>query len=101
MQELTEQLSEKAGIDRGTAEKVAATLHEQAANLPNLLHGDSQGLTQLLAGLGIDEATVQKVLAFLKEHADQLPAWLGSEGGGIGKMARDLLGGILGKKEGS
>jgi hypothetical protein len=100
MQELTEQLSEKAGIDQGTAEKVAATLAQNADNLPNLLAGDSQGLTQLLSRLGIDEATVQKVLTFLKEHADKLPAWLGSESGGVAKMARDLLGGILGKKEG-
>jgi hypothetical protein len=88
------------GIDRGTAEKVTATLEQHMANLPDLLSGNAQGLTQLLTSLGIDEAIVQKVLAFLKEHADQLPAWLGSDGGGVVKKVKDLLGGILGKKEG-
>jgi hypothetical protein len=98
MQELIKELNEKAGIDQGTAEKVADALKQSSADVPNLLSGDSQGMAQLLSKLGIDEATAQKVLAFLKENAGRLPDLLG--GGGILKKAKDALGGILGKKEG-
>ena len=100
MEELSKQLNEKTGIDRGIAEKISALLQQNAANVPNLLGGDSQGLVQLLQKAGIDEGIIQKVLAFLKQNAANLPTWLGSDGGGILKKAKDVLGGVLGRQEG-
>jgi hypothetical protein len=100
VEELIKQLSQKVGLDRGIAEKIAALLQQNAADVPHLLGGDSQGLVQLLQKAGIDAGLAQKVLAFLKQNAANLPTWLGSDGGGILKKAKDALGGILGGKEG-
>jgi hypothetical protein len=100
VEELIRQLSEKTGIGRALAEKISTMLQQNAANLPQMLAGDSQGLVQLLQKAGIDPAIAQKVLAFLKQHAADLPAWLGSDGGGILSKAKEALGGMLGRKEG-
>jgi hypothetical protein len=100
VEDLIKQLSEKVGLDRGTAEKISAVLQQHAANVPQLLSGDSEGLVQLLQRVGIDEGIARRVLAFLKQNAANLPAWLGSDGGGILKKAKDVLGGIMGGKKG-
>lgn len=100
VEELIKQLREKAGIDRANAEKVTATLEEKAAELPNLISGNTQGLVQILQKAGIDEGIIQKVVAFIKQHAADLPAMLSAEGGGVLNKAKELVGGILGRKEG-
>jgi hypothetical protein len=96
MEEFVKQLAEKVGIDRGTAEKVAGFLQQNAANLPTMLSGDAQALAAPLSKLGIDSAHVQRIITFLREHAADLPKWLGEQGGGILQKAKDALGGILG-----
>jgi len=100
VEELIKQMSEKTGIGRGLAEKISTLLQQNAANVPQMLAGDSQGLVQMLQKAGIDPAIAQKVLAFLKQNAANLPAWLGSNGGGILSKAKEALGGMLGRKEG-
>src|SRR5262249_25334226 len=100
VEELIKQMSEKTGIDRGLAEKISGLLQQNAANVSQMLAGDSQGLVQLLQKAGISEGIAQKVLAFLKQHAANLPTWLGSDGGGILKKAKEALGGMLGRQEG-
>ena len=100
MEELIKLLRDKAGIDRASAEKVSATIEKNAAEVPNLLGGNAQGLVQMLQKAGIDEGIIQKVVAFLKQHADKLPALMAGEGGGLLNKAKDLVGGMLGRKEG-
>jgi hypothetical protein len=98
VEELIKQLREKAGIDQANAEKVSATLEKKAAELPNLIGGNTQGLVQMLQKAGIDEGIIQKVVTFVKQNADKIPAMLA--GGGILNKAKDLVGGMLGRKEG-
>jgi hypothetical protein len=100
VEELVKKLSEKTGIDRGTAEKICGALQSKMANVQNLLGGDSKGMMQMLQEHGIDEAKAQKVLAFLKENAAKIPAWLEGEGGGVLKKAKEVLSGMMGRKEG-
>ena len=54
MEELINKMVEKVGIDRATAEKVAAFLKEHAADVPRWLQGDAaQGmLDKAKGGLG-------------------------------------------------
>src|SRR4051812_31743493 len=101
MEELKNQLCEKTGIDRGTADKISAVLSENVNRVDSLLADDAQGLVQLLQKVGIDEGQARRVVAFLKENVAKLPAWLGGDGGqGFLGKARNVLGGILGGKEG-
>lgn len=99
MEELIKQLREKAGIDRANAEKVSTALEEHPAEMPNVLGGNTQGLVQLLQKAGIDDGVIQKVVAFLKQHAGDLQKMLSGEGGGILNKAKDLVGGMLGRKD--
>jgi hypothetical protein len=99
VEELIKQLREKAGIDQANAEKVSATLEEKAAQLPNLISGNTQGLVQMLQKAGIDEGVIQKVVAFVKQNADKIPAMLAGEGGLLSK-AKEMVGGMLGRKPG-
>ena len=99
MEELIKQLREKAGIDRANAEKVSATLEQKAAELPNLISGNTQGLVQMLQKAGIDDGIIQKVVAFVKQYADKIPAMLAGEGGLLNK-AKEMVGGMMGRKEG-
>ncbi len=100
MEDLIEHLSVKAGIDRAVAEKISAVLHEHSAELPKLLAGDTEGLVQVLKKAGIEEGIAQKVLAVLKQNSANPQALLESESGGLLKKAKDVFGGILGRKEG-
>jgi hypothetical protein len=53
MEEFINQMIEKVGIDRATAEKVVAFLKEHAADLPRLLGnaGGAEGLLDQAKGL--------------------------------------------------
>jgi hypothetical protein len=53
MEEFIQQMIEKVGIDRATAEKVIAFLQEHAADLPALLGkaGGAEGLLDQAKGL--------------------------------------------------
>jgi hypothetical protein len=99
VEELIKQLREKAGIDQANAEKVSATLEQKAAELPNLIGGNTEKLAQMLQKSGIDESIVQKVVAFVKQNADKIPAMLAGEGGLLNK-AKEVVGGMLGRKQG-
>jgi hypothetical protein len=98
MDALSQQLSERVGIDQGTADKVSALLQEKMGDMQNLLAGDGQGLVQLLQKVGINEGVAQKVVAFLKENSACLSEWLGKEGEGILAKAKEALGGIFAGK---
>ena len=99
MDELVQQMAEKVGISKDTAEKIMVVLHGQAANVPAMLTGDNETLAPLLSKLGIDRATVDRILAFLREHSAEVQQWLAGQGGGILQKAKEVLGGILGAKE--
>jgi hypothetical protein len=97
MEELSKQLSERVGIDQGTADKISALLQGNMGEMQGLLSGEGQGLVQLLQKVGIDEAVAQKVVAFLKENCSNLAACLEQEGG-IFQKAKEMLGGVLAGK---
>lgn len=100
MQDFVNQLVDKTGIDKATAEKVNVTLQENAAKLPALLNDNAQGLIAILTKLGVSQAIADKIIAFLKEHAADLPKLLAGEGAaGILEKAKSALGGILGSKD--
>jgi hypothetical protein len=99
VEELINQLKQKAGLDHCNAEQISALVQKNAANLPQLLGGDNQGLTQMLQKAGIDPAVIQKAVTFLQQNAANLPAMLESEGGGLLKKAKDLVGSVFGGKE--
>ena len=51
MDQLIAELTAKVGLDRGTAEKVAQFLKDNAHRLPELLQGDAvKGMTENLPG---------------------------------------------------
>jgi hypothetical protein len=90
MDALSQQLSERVGLDEGTAEKVSALLQGNMGDMQDLLAGDGRGLVQLLQKAGINEGVAQKVVAFLKENSAQLSEWA--------SKAKEMLGGILARK---
>ena len=96
METLVNELVEKAGISKNVAEKVGNVLQQNAAKLPQLLGGDTQGISQLLEKGGIDKNVVNRVVSFLQENAEHIPEWLGSQGGGILGKAKDMIGSVLG-----
>jgi hypothetical protein len=90
MDALSQQLSERVGLDEGTAEKVSTVLQGNMGDMQGLLAGDGRGLVQLLQKAGINEGVAQKVVAFLKENSGQLSEWA--------SKAKEMLGGILARK---
>jgi hypothetical protein len=97
MEELTQQLSERTGIDQATAEKVSDLLQANAGGMQDLLAGDGRGLAQLLQKSGINEGIAQKIVAFLKENSANLSKWI--SGSGILEKAKAMLGGALASKD--